>query len=93
VTLIQILEMVAKLLEFGVVTVAPAVERAIADWKAGNITAEEADAVAEGKFSAMVVALADPDAESAALVAEAERKLREKFDVSDAPAANDKDAK
>ena len=89
-TLVQILELLAKLVEFGLVTVEPAIERVIADWKDNKITAEEADAIAEGKFSAMLVALADPEAESAALGAETERKLKEKFDVSDEEITADK---
>jgi hypothetical protein len=89
-TLELILEWTAKLINFGIVTVAPAVERAIADWKDNKITAEEADAVAEGKFSQMAIALADPEAESDALALETERRLRKKFDVSDVTAANDK---
>lgn len=79
------------LVKFGVTFVEPLVQQAFEDWRNDKITAEEADKVAEGKFSAMLAALADPRAESAKLDAETEKFLHDKFDKSDA--ANDKEPK
>lgn len=57
----------------------PAVASVVKDWSDGKITAEEADAVAGGKFSRMVAALSDPKAETDALDAATEAALEQKF--------------
>jgi hypothetical protein len=72
------------LIQFGFTSVEPLVAQAIEDFKNDKITAEEADKVAEGKFTAMLAALADPRAESAKLDAETEKALHDKFDHTDA---------
>lgn len=76
------------LVQFGFTSVEPLIAQAIEDFKNDKITAEEADKAAEGKFSAMLAALADPRAESAKLDAETEKALHDKFDHTDA--TNDK---
>lgn len=73
-------EFLLWLVKFGVTFVEPLVQQAFDDWRNDKITAEEADKVAEGKFSAMLLELRDPRAESAALDVETERLLHEKFD-------------
>jgi hypothetical protein len=77
-------DFLAWLVKFGLTTVEPLVAQAIEDWSNNKITAEEADAVAEGKFSAMLADLQDPRAESAKLDAETEKMLHDKFDHTDA---------
>lgn len=72
------------LIQFGFTSVEPFVAQAIEDFKNDKITAEEADAAAAGKFTAMLTALADPRAESTKLDAETEKALHDKFDHTDA---------
>jgi hypothetical protein len=84
-------QLIMWLVQFGLTSVEPLIAQAIEDFKNDKITAEEADKIAEGKFSAMLLALADPRAESAKLDAETEKFLHDKFDHTDA--ANDKEPK
>ena len=77
-------EFLMFLVKFGFTSVEPLIAQAIEDWRNDKITAEEADKVAEGKFTAMMLALRDPAAEEAARAAETERRLHEKFDHTDA---------
>lgn len=80
------------LAKFGITFIEPLVAQAFEDWRNDKITAEEADAVAAGKFSAMQAALADPRAESAKLDAETEKALHDKFDHTDAKPVGDEEA-
>lgn len=60
----------------------PAIANIVKDWEDKKTTAEEADAAAGGKFSAMVAALADPHGDAAKLNAAEDAKLDAKFPKS-----------
>lgn len=77
----DVLKFVKFLIDIGV-PLANWVADVVRDWSDDKITAEEADAIAEGKFSAMM-ALPDPRDASKARGEETMRRLKEKFDVSD----------
>jgi hypothetical protein len=77
-------EFIMWLIKFGFTSVEPLIAQAIEGFKNDKITAEEADRIAEGKFTTMLAAFKDPRAESAAMDKETERQLHEKFDHSDA---------
>ncbi len=64
---------------------APSIQTIVSDWSSGKITAEEADAAANGEFTRMALALADPHAETAALDAATKAALEKKFARADAP--------
>lgn len=81
------------LIQFGLTSIEPLVAQAIEDFRNDRITAEEADRIAEGKFSRAMALLADPRAESAKLVEETERRIHEKFDRTDAAPAPDEEPK
>jgi len=57
----------------------PAIEGIVNDWRNGTITAEEADAKANGQFSAMALALANVKKDEADTRAETQKEIDEKF--------------
>lgn len=58
---------------------APVLMNAINDWKNGSITAEEADAKANGQFSAMALALANMKKDEADTNAAVDAEVTKKF--------------
>lgn len=79
----DVLALALKLIEI----LEPTIASVVKDWSDGKITAEEADAAAEGKFSRMALALADPQAETDVMDAATEVALAKKFAAPVAPAA------
>jgi len=73
-----ILDFIGFLIKLGLI-VEPTLVGIYNDWKNGKITAEEADAAAGGKFSAMATALTNPHGDAQALNAAEDAKLNEKF--------------
>jgi hypothetical protein len=61
----------------------PGIAAIVQDWADSKKTAEEADAAAQGKFTAMLVTLANPKADEATLNAAEDQKLTEKFLMAD----------
>ena len=73
-----ILDFVGFLIKLGLI-VEPAIVNIWNDWSNKKITAEEADAAAGGKFSAMAAALTDPHGDAQKLNAVEDAKLDQKF--------------
>ena len=80
-TVVDVLTLIAKFVEI----LEPVIAGIVRDWQSGKITAEEADAAAAGKFTAMLAALADPHGDAAKLNTAEDAKLDAKF-PPDAPA-------
>lgn len=74
-----ILDFIGFLIKLGLI-IEPTIVGIYNDWKNGTITAEEADAAAGGKFSAMMAGLTDPHGDAQKLNAVEDAKLAAKFD-------------
>jgi hypothetical protein len=74
-TVVDVLTLLVKLYD----VLEPVIAGIVKDWQDGKITAEEADAQAEGKFTAMVALLADPHKDAAATNAAVDAEINKKF--------------